>query len=139
MSSFRLLPWESNVVTYRFMGSDKCMVPFIDTMKKQAANAAIAVAQSCTYTVKAAWGVKKNSNLMSKEKKKKHNLLLLWTAVGLTWLQPGFSNVEYQRPNRRGLQTSGLIIQKRVLDDDSAKRSSAPQKKNRKTKNKTFL
>lgn len=44
MSSFRLLPWESNVVTYRFMGSDKCMVPFIDTMKKQAANAAIAVA-----------------------------------------------------------------------------------------------
>ena len=46
MSSFRLLPWESNVVTYRFMGSDKCMVPFIDTMRqmKQAANAAIAVA-----------------------------------------------------------------------------------------------
>lgn len=33
--SFRLLPWESNVVTYRFMGSDKCMYPFIDTMTKQ--------------------------------------------------------------------------------------------------------
>ncbi|KAM3877723.1 LOW QUALITY PROTEIN: retinol dehydrogenase 10-A [Diretmus argenteus] len=30
-----LLPWESNVVTYRFMGSDKCMYPFIDTMKKR--------------------------------------------------------------------------------------------------------
>uniref|UniRef100_A0A3Q1FEB4 Short-chain dehydrogenase/reductase 3 n=1 Tax=Acanthochromis polyacanthus TaxID=80966 RepID=A0A3Q1FEB4_9TELE len=27
----RLLPWESNVVAYRFMGSDKCMYPFIDT------------------------------------------------------------------------------------------------------------
>ncbi|CAG06953.1 unnamed protein product, partial [Tetraodon nigroviridis] len=24
-----LLPWEANVVTYRFMGSDKCMYPFI--------------------------------------------------------------------------------------------------------------
>ncbi|KAJ3603097.1 hypothetical protein NHX12_030841 [Muraenolepis orangiensis] len=27
-----LLPWESNVVTYRFMGSDRCMYPFIETM-----------------------------------------------------------------------------------------------------------
>ncbi|XP_056130395.1 retinol dehydrogenase 10-A isoform X1 [Lampris incognitus] len=34
-----LLPWESNVVTYRFMGSDKCMVPFIDTINKQVPNA----------------------------------------------------------------------------------------------------
>lgn len=32
--SFRLLPWESNVVTYRFMGSDKCMYPFIDAKRK---------------------------------------------------------------------------------------------------------
>ncbi|XP_056462456.1 retinol dehydrogenase 10-A-like [Gadus chalcogrammus] len=32
-----LLPWESNVVTYRFMGSDKCMYPFIDTMKNREA------------------------------------------------------------------------------------------------------
>uniref|UniRef100_A0A3B4B2Q7 Short-chain dehydrogenase/reductase 3 n=1 Tax=Periophthalmus magnuspinnatus TaxID=409849 RepID=A0A3B4B2Q7_9GOBI len=28
---FRLLPWESNVIAYRFMGSDKCMYPFIDS------------------------------------------------------------------------------------------------------------
>uniref|UniRef100_A0A8C6UVX8 Retinol dehydrogenase 20 n=1 Tax=Neogobius melanostomus TaxID=47308 RepID=A0A8C6UVX8_9GOBI len=28
-----LLPWESNVIAYRFMGSDKCMYPFIDTIK----------------------------------------------------------------------------------------------------------
>ncbi|XP_029946693.1 retinol dehydrogenase 10-A [Salarias fasciatus] len=39
-----LLPWESNVVTYRFMGSDKCMYPFIDTMQKQAKNSSIMVA-----------------------------------------------------------------------------------------------
>ncbi|XP_034537765.1 retinol dehydrogenase 10-A [Notolabrus celidotus] len=38
-----LLPWESNVVTYRFMGSDKCMYPFIDTKKKQMSAAAITV------------------------------------------------------------------------------------------------
>ncbi|XP_060925130.1 retinol dehydrogenase 10 [Limanda limanda] len=37
-----LLPWESNVVVYRFMGSDKCMYPFIDT-KKQASNGCIKV------------------------------------------------------------------------------------------------
>ncbi|CAN9512038.1 unnamed protein product [Ophioblennius macclurei] len=39
-----LLPWESNVVAYRFMGSDKCMYPFIDTMQKQAKNSSIMVA-----------------------------------------------------------------------------------------------
>ncbi|XP_061731619.1 retinol dehydrogenase 10-A [Nerophis ophidion] len=33
-----LLPWESNVVTYRFMGSDKCMYPFIDARKKLMSN-----------------------------------------------------------------------------------------------------
>uniref|UniRef100_A0A8C3AAV0 Retinol dehydrogenase 20 n=1 Tax=Cyclopterus lumpus TaxID=8103 RepID=A0A8C3AAV0_CYCLU len=33
-----LLPWEANVVTYRFMESDKCMFPFIDSKKKQPAN-----------------------------------------------------------------------------------------------------
>ncbi|XP_076013009.1 retinol dehydrogenase 10-A [Genypterus blacodes] len=38
-----LLPWESNVVTYRFMGSDKCMYPFID-MKKQVSNGALQIA-----------------------------------------------------------------------------------------------
>ncbi|AWP02697.1 putative retinol dehydrogenase 10-like [Scophthalmus maximus] len=38
-----LFPWESNVVVYRFMGSDKCMYPFIDTMKKQALNGGIKV------------------------------------------------------------------------------------------------
>ncbi|XP_039971714.1 retinol dehydrogenase 10-A [Xiphias gladius] len=39
-----LLPWESNVVAYRFMGSDKCMYPFIDTMKKQVSRGSIEVA-----------------------------------------------------------------------------------------------
>ncbi|GAA6221921.1 retinol dehydrogenase 10-A-like [Lates japonicus] len=39
-----LLPWESNVVAYRFMGSDKCMYPFIDTMSKQSSNGSIKVA-----------------------------------------------------------------------------------------------
>nr|XP_057932699.1 retinol dehydrogenase 10-A [Doryrhamphus excisus] len=33
-----LLPWESNVVTYRFMGSDKCMYPFMDAKKKHTPN-----------------------------------------------------------------------------------------------------
>ncbi|KAM8867396.1 retinol dehydrogenase 10-A [Synchiropus picturatus] len=33
-----LLPWESNVVTYRFMGSDKCMYPFIETKRRQTSN-----------------------------------------------------------------------------------------------------
>ncbi|ROL50782.1 Retinol dehydrogenase 10-A [Anabarilius grahami] len=40
-----LLPWESNVATYRFMGSDQCMYPFIETMrKKKAANGPIKAA-----------------------------------------------------------------------------------------------
>ncbi|KAI3370001.1 hypothetical protein L3Q82_024806 [Scortum barcoo] len=39
-----LLPWESNVVTYRFMGSDKCMYSFIDSKRKQASNGAIKAA-----------------------------------------------------------------------------------------------
>uniref|UniRef100_A0A4W6D720 Retinol dehydrogenase 20 n=1 Tax=Lates calcarifer TaxID=8187 RepID=A0A4W6D720_LATCA len=39
-----LLPWESNVAAYRFMGSDKCMYPFIDTMSKQSSNGSIKVA-----------------------------------------------------------------------------------------------
>ncbi|XP_056245292.1 retinol dehydrogenase 10-A isoform X2 [Seriola aureovittata] len=39
-----LLPWESNVVVYRFIGSDKCMYPFIDTMRKQVCNTSIKVA-----------------------------------------------------------------------------------------------
>ncbi|XP_077459192.1 retinol dehydrogenase 10-A [Stigmatopora argus] len=33
-----LLPWESNVVSYRFMGSDKCMYPFIEAKKKKMLN-----------------------------------------------------------------------------------------------------
>uniref|UniRef100_A0A3Q1JWQ1 Uncharacterized protein n=1 Tax=Anabas testudineus TaxID=64144 RepID=A0A3Q1JWQ1_ANATE len=41
MFSFRLLPWESNWVVNRFMGSDKCMYPFIETMKKEAFNGTI--------------------------------------------------------------------------------------------------
>uniref|UniRef100_A0A3Q2W9D1 Retinol dehydrogenase 20 n=1 Tax=Haplochromis burtoni TaxID=8153 RepID=A0A3Q2W9D1_HAPBU len=41
---FRLLPWESNVTAYRFMGSDKCMYPFIETTKKQVTNGSVAVA-----------------------------------------------------------------------------------------------
>ncbi|KAM9409570.1 retinol dehydrogenase 10-A [Pholidichthys leucotaenia] len=39
-----LLPWESNVIAYRFMGSDKCMYPFITAMKKQETNGPIEVA-----------------------------------------------------------------------------------------------
>ncbi|XP_070697909.1 retinol dehydrogenase 10 [Pempheris klunzingeri] len=39
-----LLPWESNVVTYRFMGSDKCMYPFIDSRKRQASNSLVKAA-----------------------------------------------------------------------------------------------
>ncbi|XP_034388113.1 LOW QUALITY PROTEIN: retinol dehydrogenase 10-A [Cyclopterus lumpus] len=38
-----LLPWEANVVTYRFMESDKCMFPFIDSKKKQPANSSVKV------------------------------------------------------------------------------------------------
>ncbi|KAG7244660.1 hypothetical protein INR49_029679 [Caranx melampygus] len=36
-----LLPWESNVVTYRFMGSDKCMYPFINAKRRQGSSNAI--------------------------------------------------------------------------------------------------
>ncbi|KAM6947911.1 LOW QUALITY PROTEIN: retinol dehydrogenase 10 [Lycodopsis pacificus] len=39
-----LLPWESNVIMYRFMGSDKCMYPFIETKKKQTTNGSVKVA-----------------------------------------------------------------------------------------------
>ncbi|KAL2091228.1 hypothetical protein ACEWY4_013491 [Coilia grayii] len=39
-----LLPWDANVATYRFLGSDKCMHPFIETMKSKAANGAIKAA-----------------------------------------------------------------------------------------------
>uniref|UniRef100_A0A3P8SYQ6 Short-chain dehydrogenase/reductase 3 n=1 Tax=Amphiprion percula TaxID=161767 RepID=A0A3P8SYQ6_AMPPE len=40
----RLLPWESNVAAYRFMGSDKCMYPFIDTKQKRLTNVPVEVA-----------------------------------------------------------------------------------------------
>jgi hypothetical protein len=33
----RLLPWEANVATYRFMGGDRCMMPFIKNMEIKAA------------------------------------------------------------------------------------------------------
>ncbi|XP_031423043.2 retinol dehydrogenase 10-B [Clupea harengus] len=39
-----LLPWEANAVIYRFVGSDKCMSPFIENMKKRTANGAIKAA-----------------------------------------------------------------------------------------------
>ncbi|XP_008284131.1 retinol dehydrogenase 10 isoform X2 [Stegastes partitus] len=39
-----LLPWESNVAAYRFMGSDKCMYPFIDSVQKQVTNGSVQVA-----------------------------------------------------------------------------------------------
>ncbi|XP_077386180.1 retinol dehydrogenase 10-A [Festucalex cinctus] len=39
-----LLPWESNVVSYRFMGSDKCMYPFIDAKRKQMLNGVNSIA-----------------------------------------------------------------------------------------------
>lgn len=32
---FRLLPWDANVATYRFMGGDKCMYSFIKTKQQQ--------------------------------------------------------------------------------------------------------
>ncbi|KAJ4926714.1 hypothetical protein JOQ06_014461 [Pogonophryne albipinna] len=38
-----LLPWESNVVTYRFMGSDKCMYPFIEARKQLLLNNSVKV------------------------------------------------------------------------------------------------
>ncbi|XP_072238327.1 retinol dehydrogenase 10-A-like [Leuresthes tenuis] len=33
-----LLPWEANVVTYRFMGGDKCMLPFIKNAELKTSN-----------------------------------------------------------------------------------------------------
>ncbi|CAL1609238.1 unnamed protein product [Knipowitschia caucasica] len=33
-----LLPWEANVATYRFMGGDKCMMPFIKNTEQKIAN-----------------------------------------------------------------------------------------------------
>uniref|UniRef100_A0A667X610 Short-chain dehydrogenase/reductase 3 n=1 Tax=Myripristis murdjan TaxID=586833 RepID=A0A667X610_9TELE len=33
-----LLPWEANVATYRFMGGDKCMLPFIKNVELKDAN-----------------------------------------------------------------------------------------------------
>ncbi|XP_037619179.1 retinol dehydrogenase 10-B-like [Sebastes umbrosus] len=33
-----LLPWEANVATYRFMGGDKCMLPFIKNVEQKTAN-----------------------------------------------------------------------------------------------------
>ncbi|KAM4740252.1 retinol dehydrogenase 10 [Anableps anableps] len=33
-----LLPWEANVVTYRFMGGDKCMLPFIKNAETKTLN-----------------------------------------------------------------------------------------------------
>lgn len=32
---FRLLPWDANVATYRFMGGDKCMYSFIKAKQQQ--------------------------------------------------------------------------------------------------------
>ncbi|KAI1890926.1 hypothetical protein AGOR_G00158620 [Albula goreensis] len=39
-----LLPWEANVLTYRFMGADKCMYPFIKTMEQRVTNGSIKAA-----------------------------------------------------------------------------------------------
>lgn len=36
-----LLPWEANVATYRFMGGDKCMLPFIKNTEQKISNGAI--------------------------------------------------------------------------------------------------
>lgn len=33
-----LLPWEANVATYRFMGGDKCMLPFIKNTEQKMSN-----------------------------------------------------------------------------------------------------
>uniref|UniRef100_A0A3Q2U3P6 Uncharacterized protein n=1 Tax=Fundulus heteroclitus TaxID=8078 RepID=A0A3Q2U3P6_FUNHE len=33
-----LLPWEANVVMYRFMGGDKCMLPFIKNAETKTSN-----------------------------------------------------------------------------------------------------
>ncbi len=34
----RLLPWDANVATYRFMGGDKCMLPFIKNVELKTSN-----------------------------------------------------------------------------------------------------
>ncbi|KAJ3602669.1 hypothetical protein NHX12_030418 [Muraenolepis orangiensis] len=36
-----LLPWDANVATYRFMGGDKCMMPFIKNVERKAAQSHI--------------------------------------------------------------------------------------------------
>uniref|UniRef100_A0A8C6U627 Retinol dehydrogenase 10 n=1 Tax=Neogobius melanostomus TaxID=47308 RepID=A0A8C6U627_9GOBI len=36
-----LLPWEANVATYRFMGGDKCMLPFIKNTEQKMSNGLI--------------------------------------------------------------------------------------------------
>ncbi|KAM8867791.1 retinol dehydrogenase 10-B-like [Synchiropus picturatus] len=33
-----LLPWDANVATYRFMGGDKCMLPFIKNVEQKTSN-----------------------------------------------------------------------------------------------------
>ncbi|XP_077581751.1 retinol dehydrogenase 10-B-like [Stigmatopora nigra] len=33
-----LLPWDANVATYRFMGGDKCMLPFIKNVEQRTSN-----------------------------------------------------------------------------------------------------
>ncbi|KAJ8378967.1 hypothetical protein AAFF_G00232610 [Aldrovandia affinis] len=33
-----MLPWDANVVAYRFLGADKCMYPFIQTMEQRVGN-----------------------------------------------------------------------------------------------------
>lgn len=33
-----LLPWEANLATYRFMGGDKCMLPFIKNAELKTSN-----------------------------------------------------------------------------------------------------
>lgn len=37
----RLLPWDANVATYRFMGGDKCMLPFIKNTEQKTSNGLI--------------------------------------------------------------------------------------------------
>ncbi|XP_056130875.1 retinol dehydrogenase 10-like [Lampris incognitus] len=36
-----LLPWEANVATYRFMGGDKCMLPFIKNTEQKTSNGSV--------------------------------------------------------------------------------------------------
>uniref|UniRef100_A0A673BGH7 Retinol dehydrogenase 10-B-like n=1 Tax=Sphaeramia orbicularis TaxID=375764 RepID=A0A673BGH7_9TELE len=39
-----LLPWDANVATYRFMGGDKCMLPFIKNTEQKTSNGHIKTA-----------------------------------------------------------------------------------------------